>query len=504
ELGKSAESAEFEAEVLSPQVRMGGEFERHAASAERAMRSFDNTSDPAFAKQARADLDEIDADIKDAKALAEKRKIPAMASVANELAQLSAAFRATIEESEKTAQSLDASKEALAVSFEVFHEASDVLKKSMGAARAAALESENEQLHADGELWKAQASRDPKALEHVFEPLGQSAVFLKPIVENSAPEHRDAAERMMKALDRYAAVVRKVQAAWNEQAQLQAKRAALSEKFTATAERTAVQGVSAIVENARKTEVQMVDTRNRTALGILISFILAAVLARTLTRAIVGPLDGVIGALSGAGTEVASAAGQVSDSSQQLATGASHQAAQLEEIASALEEVTSMARANSQNAQHASSTAVEASTSAASGADSMQRLSDAMGRIQTSASETAKIVKTIDEIAFQTNLLALNAAVEAARAGEAGKGFAVVAEEVRNLAVRSAEAAKNTAQLLEDSKKHATVGAKVSDEVKDVLSRIVTQSKQVTSLVTGVSTASEQQTQGVSQVSASV
>ena len=100
-------------------------------------------------------------------------------------------------------------------------------------------------------------------------------------------------------------------------------------------------------------------------------------------------------------------------------------------------------------------------------------MSEAMDRIKSSSDETAKIIKTIDEIAFQTNLLALNAAVEAARAGEAGKGFAVVAEEVRNLAQRSAEAAKQTANMIEESQRNAEGGVKTASEVGDILGEIV-------------------------------
>jgi methyl-accepting chemotaxis protein len=134
----------------------------------------------------------------------------------------------------------------------------------------------------------------------------------------------------------------------------------------------------------------------------------------------------------------------------------------------------------------------------------MRQLTDAIGRIKSGADATAKIVKTIDEIAFQTNLLALNAAVEAARAGDAGRGFAVVAEEVRSLALRSAEAAKNTAQLIESSVSAAAAGVTLNDVVLDKLAMIAKQADRMSSTIGEVAAATRQQEQGVSQIAVAI
>jgi methyl-accepting chemotaxis protein len=156
-----------------------------------------------------------------------------------------------------------------------------------------------------------------------------------------------------------------------------------------------------------------------------------------------------------ASEQVFSTAAQISAGSQTLSQEASEQASSLEEVSSSLQGVASMTAQNAKNAKEARSISKEAENSVEDGVLSMMSLSEAIGLIKTSSDATARIIKTIDEIAFQTNLLALNAAVEAARAGEAGKGFAVVAEEVRNLALRSAEAAKNTSNLIQESTKNS-------------------------------------------------
>jgi methyl-accepting chemotaxis protein len=202
--------------------------------------------------------------------------------------------------------------------------------------------------------------------------------------------------------------------------------------------------------------------------------------------------------------QVASAAAQISSGSQSLAQGASEQASSLEEVSSSLQELSSMSQQNAANAQEARRLADNARVSAEKGVDSMQRLSAAIDRIKTSSDETAKIVKTIDDIAFQTNLLALNAAVEAARAGDAGKGFAVVAEEVRNLAMRSAEAAKSTAQMIEEAVQNAENGVALNQEVRANLEEITKQVRRVSEVMEEIAAASEQQGQGVAQISTAV
>jgi hypothetical protein len=257
-------------------------------------------------------------------------------------------------------------------------------------------------------------------------------------------------------------------------------------------------------------EIQTIAAKNMKVLlgNIGLAFIFVLIGAGCVTSFFVNNLNrrimGNVQLLSEGSEQVRSASGQVSEASQSLAEGAAEQAAGLEETSSSLEEMASMTKQNADNAQQANTLASEARNSVQGGAKAMQRMSHAINDIQKSSGETAKIIKIIDEIAFQTNLLALNAAVEAARAGEAGKGFAVVAEEVRNLAMRSADAAKNTAKMIEESVKNAQNGVGISEEVSNALDEILSGIAKTTDLVGEIAAASTEQAQGIEQVNSAM
>ncbi|MDY0108647.1 MAG: Cache 3/Cache 2 fusion domain-containing protein [Candidatus Krumholzibacteria bacterium] len=215
-------------------------------------------------------------------------------------------------------------------------------------------------------------------------------------------------------------------------------------------------------------------------------------------------LGGLATNLMHASDQVGTSSAEVAASSQQMADGASEQAASLEEVAASLQEMSSSTQQTASNAGATDQETAAAAAAARKGVDAMTRLSTVIGEIKTSSDETARILKTIDEIAFQTNLLALNAAVEAARAGEAGKGFAVVAEEVRNLAQRSAEAARNTATLIETSQQSAEGGVKATQQVGTILDEITRSVDKVKQLVGEVATASREQAEGIGEINVAV
>lgn len=219
------------------------------------------------------------------------------------------------------------------------------------------------------------------------------------------------------------------------------------------------------------------------------------------------PLDKANAALCGlvrqiqvAGEKIASGSGQISDSAQSLSQGATETAASMEEISSSMVEMTSQTRQTAENARQANQLVNQAKSAAEDGNRQMQGMVDAMFEINMAGQHISKIIKVIDEIAFQTNLLALNAAVEAARAGQHGKGFAVVAEEVRNLAARSAKAAKETAELIEGSVQKTQNGTQIADQTEAALKEIVLSVVKATDLVSEIAAASTEQAEGIGQV----
>jgi len=211
-------------------------------------------------------------------------------------------------------------------------------------------------------------------------------------------------------------------------------------------------------------------------------------------------LNSIIGKIKNSSRKVASGANQVSDSNQSLSKRAAESAAALEQITSSMSELGSKTKVNAENAGHANRLVKQARDNADKGNNQMNNMIASMDEINKAGQNISKIIKVIDGIAFQTNLLALNAAVEAARAGRHGKGFAVVAEEVRNLAARSAKAAKETAELIEGSVNKTNTGAEIAAETAESLSEIVNSIGKVTELTGKISIASNEQSEGFSQV----
>jgi methyl-accepting chemotaxis protein len=261
-------------------------------------------------------------------------------------------------------------------------------------------------------------------------------------------------------------------------------------------------------ENRLREATQASERSYRTIVGGAIGL---SVLAFVLAGLVFWAVRGVILALSRTSTElgrgaeqVTAASSQVAGASQSLARGATEQAASLEETSASLEEISAMTRQNADNSKHAATLMADVDRQVSQSNQALSGMVSSMESIRDSSTRVAKIIKTIDEIAFQTNILALNAAVEAARAGEAGMGFAVVADEVRSLAHRSAQAAKDTASLIEESGANATTGSAKVEQVVAAISEITDSVAKVKALVDDVSAASQQQSQGISQVTQAV
>jgi methyl-accepting chemotaxis protein len=261
----------------------------------------------------------------------------------------------------------------------------------------------------------------------------------------------------------------------------------------------ASRNAAAAIGRIQRTEASMAGLTMLVLMGVLI-----LVAYGTVHRLITRPLTGVIERLQEGAEGLNGSSAEIAASSQLLADGASGQAASLEETSASLNEMAAMTRRNAESAEKADALARQARSSADAGYADMQKMQDAVEAIRVSSDDIAKIIKTIDEIAFQTNLLALNAAVEAARAGEAGMGFAVVADEVRGLARRCAESARETSAKIEGAIARTAEGVRISSEVTRALQNIVREIRGVDELVRDVALASKEQSSGISQLNSAV
>jgi len=352
---------------------------------------------------------------------------------------------------------------------------------------------------------RKQIDRDCDAIaQHVVETLQR---YEATIVE---AEDRTLFDRIAPALENYrtqARLMRKLSSEHKEAEALQVARTsglAAYQAFERTVTDVVAYNERSSTANADAITRAMGTGRATTIIFASLVVVLASVAGFLITRGISRTIQRVAAGLDEASGQVSAASGQVSAASQSLAQGSSEQAASLEETSASLEEISSMTQTNAESARRAKQLAEQTRSAANQSNTQMDEMVRAMGAIKASADNIAKILKTIDEIAFQTNILALNAAVEAARAGEAGAGFAVVADEVRSLAQRAAQAAKETAEKIDDSITTSTTGVELSTRVAASLRQIGERAARMDEIVGEIASASGEQSRGIGQVNQAV
>jgi methyl-accepting chemotaxis protein len=504
-----------------PEVTVANNMERNTFSMLLAMRGYEYTDNALFLDEARKHLDNVKQDIKDAvnhglpqlKEGAEKAEQGVL-----EYERLTGETVVLIGELEKERKVAD---ESSLQYMRVCHTFLESQKEAMQGEIIAGLEGDQLEQRLNRialvtdvidlgnqvvtGTWKAQFNRDPKTLIEtlaIFDKVDDKLNALKKICDFEGDLKK--IEETRSAMLTFKAANTKLAEKWLAREEAATKRTVLAKSIIEQAKNIAVMGLGDMTRAAETTTSTISVSSQFISAGIIFGLLFSMAIALVIVRSITKPIKRVIDALDLNAEQVNSSSNQVSSASRQLAQGASKQAARLEESSTSLEEMASMTRQSADNAGKADNLMRESQSTVKGGIAAMERMSDAIARIKTSADKTAKIIKTIDEIAFQTNLLALNAAVEAARAGEAGKGFAVVAEEVRNLALRSAEAAKNTADLIEGATQNAEAGVNVTSEVAKALSAIQESAGKVATLVAEIAAASKEQAQGIEQVNAAV
>lgn len=516
-----------------PEVSICGDLQAATLNTMLAVRSFGYTSDGKFHEQAQAGMTEMQQTIQTAKDLVSK--YPNLVKLKEgmvtfekgyaEFAGLAADTKKQSDAVNHTQASLNASAAKFVAQMESFQNEQEQLMRAdiKAGAPADKLEERALKLELSAELrtlmnqiriavWKAQAERDLNVAQAAlpkFADLEKGLGRLTPVTH--LEQHKQKLLEMQIAAKTYQEEVTNLVSHWTALNAVGVQRAKVSTALAEAADEIAAVGVQRTTEvandSAKKMDaasfLSMLGVGIATVLGI-IATVLGIILAWLITRGISRVVVGIAQSLAMGADQTAVAAGQVSSASQTLAEGASESAASLEETSASLEEMSSMTQRNAGNAQQANGLAKAARAAAEQGNQDMTEMTQAMAAIKASSDDIAKILKTIDEIAFQTNLLALNAAVEAARAGEAGAGFAVVADEVRSLAQRAAGAAKETATKIDGAITRSEQGVEISNKVAVTLTEIVAKVRQVDELVAAVSGASTEQSQGISQINTAV
>lgn len=353
--------------------------------------------------------------------------------------------------------------------------------------------------------FKSIADRNPQFIREAqgsFADISEAVASIRPITR--MPDDIAALDLMEKSAQQYEKATKEIADIFNKLDSIGAQRASKAQHLAESAAHAITEGLKKEHTDVLATtqKIQKASTVNLAA--VIFMSVTGLILTVFITRAITKPLNLMIERLKSGADQTNNTVNRINEASQSLAEAASEQAASLEETSASLEEMSSMTQRNNDSAQEARQMANQTRQSAETGVADMDEMVKAVDAIKQSSDDISKIIKTIDDIAFQTNILALNAAVEAARAGEAGAGFAVVADEVRSLAQRSANAAKETAEKISEAIANSTQGVEISGRVSESLNTMLSKAEDMDGIVSQISDASAEQSQGIGQVNIAV
>jgi methyl-accepting chemotaxis protein len=509
-----------------PSVAIANEIERTSLSVMLAMRSYGLSEDPAYLESGKKDLEKLNKYLKEAKDLAEK--YPALKELkenaekaqgkVSEYTELISQTETLIAGLNEERADLDKNAKAYMENCYSFLEGQQKSLNSevSSGAKADKIKERYKKIRMTNDIvdlgnltriavWRSQAQRDPEIIKNAqgnFDKMDTLFDNLKAITRQQV--NLDQIAKTKTAAEGYRTAMNDFLGKWTGLQELAKKRNEVANQVLAAAQETAKSGMKQTQGSASSSAIALAASSGLMVIGLIVAVAVGSFLAWIIVIGITKPVNRIVDGLNESAQQVSSASGQLSASSQQLAEGSAEQAASIQETSSTLEESSSMVRQNTENTKQAAILAKQAKDSADKGNREMQEMMTSMTELKKSSDEIAKIIKVIDEIAFQTNILALNAAVEAARAGEAGMGFAVVAEEVRNLAQRSAQAAKDTAGIIESNIHLSEQGVEVSKHVNESLLEINTQSQKVSELLDEVAAASQEQAQGIAQINKAI
>ncbi|MBN8524089.1 MAG: hypothetical protein J0M02_02005 [Planctomycetes bacterium] len=522
-------SASAKAEALSqkqvPAVKVSNEVERNALQTMFAIRGYTMSNDASMLKDGLGFLKAVQDHIAAAEKLAAEQKLPGLGQAAAEAKQKASTYAKALEDTQAIMKRVDTLIEQRNAAATEFMSQAHMFLKSQTTTFIEEIASDiapdklSERFHKTALIndiidmgnniriaaWRSQAENDEQIMLKIMPDFAKIDETVQQLLAITRQQQNIAQLKAIAAAGAtYKNCVEQHMTAMKELRDIAKQRGEVAQEVLKAAQGAAALNIQKTEEAVLETDTSLSQASTIMLIGLALVAILGIGASILIARDIIKALTRIVEDLSSCAEQTASASEQVASGAQALANGTSETAAALEETSASLEEMNSLVRQSSQSSEAANGVASQARTAGERGAQAMDELAKAIAEIKSNADQTAKIVKTIDEIAFQTNLLALNAAVEAARAGDAGKGFAVVAEEVRNLAQRAGEAARNTSQLIEQSVKSAENGVNLSKNVTQVVTEMTGASKKVNDLSGEVAASAKEIAQGIDQVSKAV
>lgn len=520
-MNSAAKNASKMANVYVPEVVVGADVFRVANNARYAIRAFTMADDEEALASAKKDFAELQRLLAEAKGLSKKYDLKKLAEYESKASSSLEDYMASVLRSEKdltekkkfdklmvdnaaifmqnAADYLHSQEEAIQREFDAHAEVGKLKERSskitlindvIDEGNAIRIGGQRAQVLNDIQVMKDAINRFQAIKEKIAQIrlITRLAINLEQLknIENAAKIYEDSMLGILRVME-----------ATEKENVLRVKLAA---DVVGAAQDTVNIGVENTKDLAQEADADLVTSSNIMLGGLVIAMLLGVILAVFIIRNIIKIITASVQAISEGTTQVVSASDQISAASVSLAEGASSQASSVEEVSATIEEATASNSQNAENSREANILAQNSNTAARNGNEKVQELMVAMEKITDSSQKIAKIIKTIDEIAFQTNLLALNAAVEAARAGEHGMGFAVVAEEVKNLAERSAEAAKEITGIIETSIEQVKMGTDVASKTKSSFDEILDGIKKTSDLIGEIAVSAKEQADGMNQI----